>query len=219
MATGWRGQYYRYRELSLNLLTIYKQRSDLRAFLEIILSLSTLIIFAVFALKPTALTMVSLTKEINEKRTTLDGLNQKINDLQTANNVYIESQNVIPIINASVFTKPQPDTLSKQVLGLADKNRVSVTGLSIGQLTILGPNTVAKESTDLRPLPAGSQTMNVSITVRGGYTELMAFVKDIENLRIPIKIDTLTVSSSTTEGGSVIVLLVNGRVPYLGQQN
>ncbi len=217
MAVGWRGQYYRYKELSLNLLAIYRQRSDLRAFLEIILSLVTLIIFTVFALKPTALTMISLTKEIKEKQDTLNGLNQKINDLQTANNVFIENQNIIPNIDASVFTLPQPDTISKQIMAVSQKDSVDVIGLNIGQLTMRGPNTIAKETTDLKPLPDGAQAINLSISVRGSYSNLILFLKDLENLRTPIKIDTMTISSTPQVEGIAIVELINGRVPYLGQ--
>jgi hypothetical protein len=219
MAVGWRGQYFRYKELSLNLLAVYRQRSDVQAFLEIILSLVTLIIFTVFALKPTALTMVSLNNELKEKRSTLAALNQKINDLQTAQNLFIENQNAVPIIDSAVFTIPEPDTLAKQVMGLAEKNSVNVTGLSIGQLSILGPNTVAKEATDVKPLPGGAQTINISITTRGSYANLVGFAKDIESLRIPVKIDTLTFSSSPLETNGAIVQLINGRVPFLGQQN
>ncbi len=221
MAIGWRGQYYRYKELSLNLLAIYKQRSDLQAFLEIILSLSTLIIFIVFALKPTALTMVSLNKEIKEKRDTLNALNEKINNLQTANSVFIENQNVIPDIDASVFTIPQPDTISKQILGLAQKDSVDIIGMSIGQLTIVGPNTIAKDESgvDIKPLPAGSQSMPISLSIKGPYANLSAFLKDVENLRIPIKIDTSTLTSSQIEGGGALVELITGRVPYLGRKN
>ena len=45
MKQGWRGQYYRYRGYFLDILNLYKKRSDLRAFVEVILSLSTITIF------------------------------------------------------------------------------------------------------------------------------------------------------------------------------
>ena len=62
MATGWRGQYIRYRGFFLNIVDLYKKRADLRAFLEVILSISTVTIFLLFALKPTMLTIVSFVK-------------------------------------------------------------------------------------------------------------------------------------------------------------
>ena len=216
MATSWRGQYYKYREFSLNLIAIYKQRSDVKAFLEIILSLTTLIIFIVFALKPTALTMVTLNKDIGEKQSTLDNLNKKISDLQAANNVFIQDQNVVPDIDAAIFSVPKPDTLSKQVLGLAAKENVSVLGMSVGQLTITGSdNTQPSATTDLKPLPPGAGAMNVSVNVKGTYPELLAFLKDLENSRIPIKFDVLTITSSQLQNDNSIVELITARVPYL----
>lgn len=218
MATGWRGQYYRYKDFFLNILSLYKKRKDLRAFLELILSLSTMIIFIVFALKPTILTIVSLYKEINEKRSTLSSLNQKITDLQTASNVFAQNQNFIPNVDAAVFGNPEPDTVSKQFLGLASKNGVSLLGISIGQTIIIGKSTAVGATSDIKPLPENAQSMPISISVRGNYSNLLGFVKDFENLRIPVKVDSLSVSSSQTQEGSVIVGVITARVPYLGEQ-
>lgn len=215
MALGWRGQYYKYREFSLNLLAIYKQRSDVQAFLEIILSLTTLIVFTIFAIKPTALTMITLNKEIKSKEETLSGLNQKISDLALANNVYVQNQAVIPDIDAAVFTIPQPDSVSRQILTIGQKNSVSITGLAIGQATILGQKNLHKEPTDLKPLPNNTQSLPVSINVSGEYNNLMSFLKDLEQLRIPLKIDKLTINSSVLKANT-LTELINIRVPYLG---
>lgn len=218
MALGWRGQYYKYREFSLNLLAIYKQRSDVQAFLEIILSLSTLIIFTLFAIKPTALTMITLNKEIAAKEETLNSLNQKITNLQLANEVYIQNEAIIPIIDEAVFTIPQPDTVSKQILGIGLKNSVSVTSLSVGQATIFGQKNLHKVSTDLKPLPNNAQSLPVSINAEGEYSNLVAFLTDLEKLRIPVKVDSLTIISSRLKG-NVLTELVNTRVPYIGVKN
>jgi Tfp pilus assembly protein PilO len=215
MATGWRTQYFRYKDLFLNIVTLYKQRRDLRAFLELILSLSTVIIFVVFALKPTAVTIISLYNQIKDKQDTLNTLNQKVSNLQKANNVFNQNQNVIPDIDAAIFSAPEPDTISKQILGLAGKDSVSLLGVSVGQVMLIGKNTAPKDAS-VKPLPGGAQSMSVSISAKGNYTNLLAFIKDLENLRIPVKIDSLTINSSQTEGGSVIVGTITARVPYLG---
>lgn len=199
------------------MVILYKQRRDLRAFLEVILSLSTIIIFIVFALKPTALTIISLYNQIKDKKSTLSSLNQKISNLQTANKVFNQNQSLIPDVDAAVFGNPEPDTISKQILGLASKDSVSLLGISIGQVVLIGKTTPSKGSTDVKPLPENSLAMPVSISVKGSYTNLLIFIKDFENLRIPIKIDSLTVNSSQTQEGSVIVSTVTARVPYLGQ--
>src|SRR5687768_1922307 len=108
MALGWRDQYTRYREYYLNIVNLYKQKADLRAFLEIILSLITVTIFTIFAIKPTVLTIIGLVREIEDKKTTLAALEQKVKNLETAGNVYVENQDVIPIVNSAISTLPAP---------------------------------------------------------------------------------------------------------------
>ena len=41
-------------------------------------------------------------------------------------------------------------------------------------------------------------------------------IKDFENLRIPVKMDVLSVNSSLTDLGQIIVAVISGRVPYIG---
>ena len=217
MATGWRVQYYRYKDFFLNIMGVYKQRKDLRAFLELILSLSTVIIFVIFALKPTTLTIISLYNQIRNKQVVLNSLNQKISNLQTANNIFNQNKNFIPDIDAAIFTSPEPDTISKQILGLSSKDSVGLLGVSIGQIMLIGKSTAPKDLS-VKPLPAGALAMPVSASIKGGYLNILSFIKDLENLRIPVKIDSLTITSSQTEGGSVIVGVVTARVPYLGKQ-
>jgi hypothetical protein len=216
MATGWRVQYFRYKDLFLNIVTLYKQRRDLRAFLEVVLSLSTIIIFVVFALKPTAITIISLYGQIKNKENTLSSLNQKISDLQTASKAYNQNKDAVSKINAAIFGIPEPDTVSKQVLGLATKDSVTLLGISVGQITLLGKSTLPKDPST-KPLPENALPMPISISAKGNFSSLLSFVKDLENLRIPIKTDSLTINSSQTEGGSVIVVTIIGRVPYLGK--
>ena len=217
MAVGWRGSYLRYREYFLNIANLYKQRADLRAFLEIILSLSTITIFLLFALKPTALTIISLTQEIREKKQTVAELDKKISDLKIATSVFAQNQAFIPDINAAIGTIANPEVFAKQVQGLASKNGVSIQGMSIGQITLVGKDAGTKKSSETNPLPEGAREMQVSVSVKGDYIALLSFIKDLQNLRLANKVDILGISASTTESGRVIVAVISGRVPFLGQ--
>ncbi len=216
MAIGWREQYTRYREFYLNIQSLYKQRADLRAFLEIILSISTVIIFLVFALKPTALTIISLYGQIQEKQKTVAGLNQKIADLQTASRVFTASQNLIPDVDAAISSSPQPDIITEQVQALAAKDSVTVLGISIGSTLLAGTSQSPKSASTITPLPGGAHEMSISISTKGDYAGLNSFLKDLENLRTIVNLDTLGINSSDSEKGKTIVSIISGRVPYLG---
>lgn len=215
MALGWRGSYLRYKEFFLNISSLYKKRNDLRAFLEIILSISTVVIFIVFALKPTILTVLGLTKEIQEKRATVAALSQKVTNLQSANKLFGQNQNSISVVDSAISSIPNPDVFSKQVAGLASKNSVSVLGLSIGEVMFVGTQTPKKATQDFRELPAGANEMSFSISVRGNYANLLSFIKDFENLRLISQMDTLGVSSSKTDAGQIVVAIISGKVPFI----
>lgn len=216
MALGWKGPYSRYREFFLNIAAIYKKSAELRAFLEIILSLSTVIIFLLFALKPTVITIIDLTQEIKGKQATLSGLTKKVNDLQKADSLIQQEQAFIPNINLAVFSLPKPHIFAEQVLGLSAKNSVDILGFSIDQITLVGTSLI-KSTSEFKPLPGDAKEMPFSLSIRGTYSNLAAFVKDFEKLRISTKIDSLGMNSSVTEGGLTITAVVSGRVPYLGE--
>lgn len=217
MALGWRDQYTRYREFFLNIQTLYKKRADLRAFIELILSILTVIVFLNFALKPTALTIISLYNDIQGKRKTLEALNQKITNLNIASNLLNQNQNLIPDIDNSVGDSPKPDLISEQIQALGAKDSVTVLGISIGQIVLVGTGQAPKTVSGLAQLPDNANSMDISVSVRGDYPNLISFLKDYENLRTVTKIDTTGISSSTTDKGQIIVNVISGRVPYLGK--
>ncbi len=219
MALGWRGQYTRYREFFLNITELYKKRADLRAFLEVILSISAITIFLLFALKPTALTIISLVKEIREKQATIAGLDEKIKNLKIATGVFAQNESAISIVNDSVGTSALPNVIAKQTNGLAARDSVDILGLSIGQVTLIGVTPNKKTDKDLKAMPENANDMPISISVRGDYASLMKFVKDFENLKIPVRIDNFVINSSITDKGQVIVAVISGRVPFLGVIN
>lgn len=217
MALGWRGQYTRYREYFLNIMALYRNRADLKAFLEIILSLSTITIFLLFALKPTALTIISLYNQIQDKKKILASLDQKIRDLTTANDVFAQNQGNIADIDSSISNQASPHLAAQQIQGVASKNSVNVLGISAGEVTLVGTPAKKKGATELKPLPENAFEMPISISIRGSFTSLLTFIKDFENLRLVSKLDVLGISASETDTGRVIVAVISARFPFLGK--
>lgn len=216
MALGWRDQYLRYRDFFLNVQTLYKKRADLRAFLELVLSISSVIIFLNFALRPTALTIITLYNDIQNKQNTITSLNQKINNLATASNLLSTNQNAIPDIDKTVSDSPKPDLISQQIEALSIKDSVNLLGISVGQVFLVGTGQ-QKTATGVSPLPDNAQSMDISVSVKGDYQSLINFLKDFENLRTVTKIDATVVNSSVTDKGQTIVLVITGRVPNIGK--
>lgn len=216
MALGWRKSYLRYRTFFLNIYNIYKRRPDLKMFLEIILSLVTISAFGAFALRPTALTITQLLEEIDAKEETIEKMDTKIRNLQTAQNLYIQEQSRIALLDQAVPENPTPESFVRQMEGLASTRNVSVLGMSIGEVVLVGKKEEEKKSSDeLEPLPQNAGDVTFSISVQGGYAQLDTFFNDLNNLRRPLKIDSVNFNAAQTEEGQALVLVVQGRVPYL----
>jgi hypothetical protein len=219
MALGWRKEYIRYKSYFLNISRIYKEREDLKIFLEIILSLVAISFFGLFAIRPTFLTIAQLIKDIKNKEETIVKMDLKIGNLQTAQKVLEEEAGKISVLDSSIPTIPQPDIFVRQIEGLALENSVTIMGIAINGIVIKGnqtPNTDQK-SNEVSPLPDGANGMGFSLSTTGNYQNLVSFIEKCQLLRIPVKIDIWGINLSKTEGGNILSLIITGRVPYLGQ--
>jgi Tfp pilus assembly protein PilO len=215
MALGWRGSYLRYKSFFLNISELYKKRADFRAFIEIVLSISTIIIFLLFALKPTAITIVNLLQEIKQKKETLSALTQKEKNLRIAEALLTQYQTYLPDIDTAVPSVVSPDLLVKQIEGLATKDSVNIVGISVNQVTIVGTTPKTVSPPGAKAAPENASKMPFSVSIKGSYPDLMTFIKDFENLRVITKIDDLEISSSTTNQGRAIVAVISGWEPFL----
>jgi Tfp pilus assembly protein PilO len=217
MALGWRKNYFRYQTFFLNIVNLYKQKQDLRIFLEILLSLTTISLFGVFALRPTLLTISQLVKDIKTKEEAVVKMETKIANMETVQLILDQEVNQLNMINASVFDIPLPPVFARQIEGLAAKNSVSVLGMSVDEVTLLGKTFTQKSSKEEKPLPAGAYAMNFSLNTQGSYPNLFSFLKDLEALRLIVKIDSLNISAAKSQTEKILTLAVSGRIPYLGE--
>ncbi len=217
MALGWRGSYLRYRDYFLNIINVYKQKPDVKMFLEILLSVGTISLFAIFAIKPTIITIIDLVNQLQSREQTLSQMNRKIDNIQTARALFNANQTTIALVPEAVPTDPSPDVFARQIEGLSKKNSANLLGVSIGDITLIGKSSQTVRQTDFAPLPEGAKEVSFSISLEGDYTSLIAFMTSLQNLRRPVKVDVFNISSSKTKTGSALVLLISGRVPYYTQ--
>ena len=204
MALGWRKEYLRYRSYYLNVLSLYKRKGDLKMFLEIILSLVTISFFGIFALRPTFLTISTLLKEINSKKDTVAKMDTKIKNLQTAQNILNQESLRIPIVELSIPILPQPQTFVHQIEGSASIAQVQILGIRIDETLLKGAALIDDQS-----------MMGFSVSATGSFQNLFSFLKNLENLRNPIKIDVLGISLTKQEMVNVLTLVITGKIPYL----
>lgn len=218
MALSWKKDYLRYKELFLKLLVIYKKRNDLRMFLEILLSLITITFFSLFALKPTLLTVSQLIKDNKEKQETIDKMQQKIINIETAKNTYNRYVNLIPLIEHSVPNTPTPETFLRQIEGIAYINSVNIVSSSVNETPLFGIKEVKNQKTQISNLPSNVSTISFSVSVTGSYSSLYNFLLNLEKTRRPIIIDSVNLNSSKASNDeTALVMLISGQTIYINK--
>jgi Tfp pilus assembly protein PilO len=215
MALGWKKDYFRYKELFLKLLIVYKKRNDIRMFLEILLSLITITFFSIFALRPTLLTISQLIKDNKEKQETINRMEQKIKNIATAQRIYDQNIEKISLIEQAVPNTPTPENLLRQIEGIAYLDSVTIVGSSVNEVVLIGEEKKKDNKNEIKNLPENVSTITFSINVTGSYLSLYKFLIDMENSRRPFIINSINLNSSKTEQESIIVMLISGQTPYI----
>lgn len=205
MAQGWKKDYSRYKGFFLNVLNVYKSKPNLKIYLELILSLGAIILFAIFAIKPTILTIIDLNNEIKSKKNIVSKLKQKVIDLKTISNILQEESQALQLVDKAVPSNADIEQLVGQIERMAITDSVEIKNFSSSDVPLKG-NLDKKEKLD---------ELSVNFSLTGSYQNLFQFLKSIENLIRPVKIDSLIFNSSNTiDNTKVIVLTVSGKVPY-----
>ena len=216
MANNWKNDYMRYKDFFLNVLQVYYAKPNIKIYLELILSLTTIIIFSIFAIKPTILTIIELNKEIQTKENTITEIKQKLIDLQKVNDIMQNEAEKLARIETAIPSSATPENIILEMERLANKNSLQILNLSMSEVTIMGNEKLKKKGADnLEKLPLEADELPFNVSLSGSYQNLVLLISDIENQIRPIKIDSLTINTSTTDEGKVLILTVAGRLPFV----
>ncbi len=216
MANNWKNDYMRYKDFFLNVLQVYYAKPNIKIYLELILSLTTIIIFSIFAIKPTILTIIELNKEIQTKENTITEIKQKLIDLQKANDIMQNEAEKLARIETAIPSSATPENIILEMERLANKNSLQILNLSMSEVIIMGNEKLKKRGAEtFEKLPLEADELPFTVSLSGSYQNLVLLISDIENQIRPIKIDSLTINTSTTDEGKVLILTVAGRLPFV----
>jgi Tfp pilus assembly protein PilO len=216
MNIGWKQRYTSSKNLITRTIQTYNQKSDLKAYLELFLSLAAIIIFGLFAIRPTLINIGKLLTEIKAKEDVVNTMSEKIENLKTAQQIYNQNKGKVDTAKSAILDEPSPQTLIRQVEAASMDSSVFLTNLSISGVDLLGVT-----NAQVTPQTAQSLTdeniLTFSLTVTGDFNPLLSFLKEVENLRRPIKLNEVTLGKViSSQGESVLQLsLTKLGLPYL----
>lgn len=204
MAVKWQQNYQIYRKYIQSISTLYQERSDLRAFTEILLSVLAITMFTLFAIRPTLVTIAGLNSDIRTKNETIAQLDRKIESLVAAQALYEEKKATIALLDSAIPTVPEPEITIRQVESIASQTGLQLSGLTVGSVDLT--------KTTVQDL----ETVPFSISGTGGYRAMFAFLQQIEKMRRPLAESQMTMAlSGDNTDLNQLTLTIKGVLPFL----
>ncbi len=230
MESRFNKNYQVYRKYLNQIVVMYQKRNDLRLFLETLLTMTAVVFFGLFAVKPTLVTVAELYRGKQAKEETLNTLNIKIENLIEAEKLYNQFEEEIVLLNKSIPSDPVVEEVVRQIEGAANTNNTLLLSFDLGQVIIKGQepnaNTQALPAEDMveengAQVQVVSQEITFDLSATGSFTELNAFLRDLETLRRPINFTEIDFRKppSGVESLGELLLNVKGSLAYRSNQN
>lgn len=190
-------------------LNHFYQNPVAKVSLELFLTIGLVLFLAVFAIKPTIITMSSLIKEIENKEKLEKQLTQKIAALQTAQTEYLSVETLIPVLDEAIPSTPDIMKSAKIIEKAAADNNVIIRSLSVLELP-------QNDSADVPFSQKAKQKLNFSTSITGDYISIRNFAEALRNSRKSFVIDSITFELEENRGTKKLNASVTINVPYFG---
>lgn len=191
-----------YRKYIAQMANAYRSRADIRVFVELLLTISAVIVFCLFAIRPTLVTIGGLVTEIDQKKQTISTMDTKIENIVKAQELFGREADRLALLETAVPRQPELTEFIIQIEAIALKNSVSIYGI-----TTTGVNIYEAPS-------AGQKSVGYIVTFTGAYTNLLSTLNDIENLRRPSDVGSAGFSLDTNTEVPALFLSVEAMIPY-----
>lgn len=167
----------------------YAQRPEVLVSSSLILSLFTISFFAVVAIRPTAVTISKLWREIQDKKSVQEKLEKKIEDLAKAQAFLTASEEDLALLDLALPDNPEFSRLIRKIEYLAAKHGLLMptnrfSGIELSNTT---------EATGPPTSTPGFATHSFSLTLQGTFSQIRSFIEDVERLDRLISIAKLSI--------------------------
>lgn len=175
------------KKVSSSLLAFY-HKPVAQVSTELFLTIGAVLFFAIFAIRPTILTMTDLIKEIDDKQATSDALSRKVAALSSVQVEYFSLQDQFGVLDEVVPTEPETKRTLKIIEKLASENQIEITAMTLKEVPIKD-TTKTIEFRQKQPV-----TTNVTISTKSSYVNLRKFLETLLSVRPLMTLNNLKIS-------------------------
>lgn len=172
---------------------------------SIIFTLIMIIIFTLFAIKPTVETILVLQKKLEDSKEVLQKVTQKAQNLSLGK----ENYDNLEALFSSKVQPAIPDSISLSSLVLTLEGAALKQQASISALQIQPQSLEAKDISKTGTIAEIEFTFNIE----GNYTNLVSVLQDLQISSRLVSINSLSFNKVTDEGA--LIMSITGRAYYI----
>ncbi len=173
-----------------NTLYKYYENPVTRTSMEAFLTVGLIIFFALFAIRPTLITISELINEIDQKKEFNEQLEQKTLMLTSAKRLYDQHSDQIPMIDQALPQK-DPDLLKVLTLfeKMASENEIAIVSMQIPSSK--SQKTIKNDQQKEEELAVGLNNYFFKIELVGDYESIYNYINDLVNSRRMFLVDSI----------------------------
>lgn len=213
MAFDWKLEYNRYQRYFVDLRSLYKHRKVV-VYTGITLTILAVSFFSLFALKPTVTTVLSLIKEIQQKRVIDQKLQTKINALKSAQANLSAAGSSLRLVDDALPVNAHLSQVIYHLEYLAQQENINLSSIGFEPVVLFGQKKDASKNVKQKEI----SEIYFSLSASGDFENLKRFLQKIEILRRVVVIDSFTLNSNQLEKTITINLSAAGRAFYLPKE-
>jgi Tfp pilus assembly protein PilO len=175
------------------------QKSKNRATTATIFSFFAISLFAWFAVKPTAQTIIYLQREISEKTVLNKRMEDKITALIQAQSNYEAVQNRLYLLEQALPHNPDGAILARELNNLVSITHASLSAIQVGEIPLETQN--ASPGAKLAPQKP-IETFSISTIIDGSYQTIRSFITGLLQLRRLTTIQSITLRPNGIVNGT-----------------
>lgn len=192
MAADYQLTYRRYGRFYKNVRT-QMQRKEVLVSTNIILTLLTISFFAVFAIRPTALTISKLWREIKDKKTVETQLEMKISDLAETQSALALLKEDLVLLDNAIPPNMDFSRFARTIEYLASTHGLLITSNSYSNIELwLSAERASASATEIK-------THSFLLKLRGSFSDIRSFIAELEQLNRLISITSVSIQPAKNQ--------------------
>ncbi|MCB9800985.1 MAG: type 4a pilus biogenesis protein PilO [Pseudomonadales bacterium] len=176
--------------------------------LELFLTVGLVIFLAMFAIRPTLLTMSELLKEIEDKTELEEQLTKKVAALGSAQSIYLTIEKRLPVLDEAIPSDPETIKTLKIIEKIASENEVVIGSISLPEVP------ESDEATQTTVLSRSNLEMGISLA--GDYTSIRDFVSGLQDSQRVFVVDSIVFRISENRKEKQLRATIKVLAPYFG---